>query len=215
MKKLNDKQKAFIEYYLKHGNDTKAYKQAYDTKAQPNTIKVKACNLLKDPLVKKAIEQFNQDEKLIEEKILEIKQEVLEEKKSEFEKLVIDEIELKQKVLQEFARIAFFDIRKIFDKGYILKEVNKLDDDTAAALAAIKVVNSTPPGKDTPPEYTKEIKMWDKNKALIELAKYLGLFQKDNEQQGDTIINNMGTVKISGKELDIQVGEDIETETGQ
>jgi phage terminase small subunit len=92
-------------------------------------------------------------------------------------------------VLKEAARIAFSDIRKLFDENGNLKPVSELDDDIAAAVASIEVTEEFA-GSGESREfvgYTKKIKFWDKNAALEKLFKLLGLFKADNRQKADAI----------------------------
>jgi phage terminase small subunit len=43
------------------------------------------------------------------------------------------------RVLQELARIAFFDPRKLFNHDGSLKDITELDADTAAAIASVEI----------------------------------------------------------------------------
>jgi phage terminase small subunit len=91
----------------------------------------------------------------------------------------------RQRVLDEYAKIAFFDIREIYDVDGGLINVKQIDDKSAGALASIK--SSEEWGED---QYgnkavvgtIKEVKVFDKIRALQDLGKHLGLFEKDNEQ---------------------------------
>ena len=90
-----------------------------------------------------------------------------------------------EKVLKEMARIGFSDLRNIFDDKGALKSIDKLDHDTVAAIASIKVVTNMV-GDEV--QYTKEIRCWDKKGALEALAKHLGLFDADNTQKRPMVI---------------------------
>jgi phage terminase small subunit len=75
-----------------------------------------------------------------------------------------------ENVLKEYARIAFFDIRDIYDEqGRLLNPID-LDDDTAAAIAALDIT-----------EESIKYKIHDKMKALDALAKRLNLFAEHNK----------------------------------
>lgn len=79
------------------------------------------------------------------------------------------------KLVREMARLAFSDPRKLVGEKGKLKALSELDDDTAAAIASIEV-----------DEYGKvKYKLWDKGPAQEKLAKYLGLYEKDNKQRTD------------------------------
>jgi phage terminase small subunit len=81
-----------------------------------------------------------------------------------------------ENVLRELARIGFSDLRNIFDDKGALKSIDKLDHDTVAAIAYIKVVTNMV-GDEV--QYTKEIRCWDKRGALESLAKHLGLPERE------------------------------------
>lgn len=79
------------------------------------------------------------------------------------------------RVLLEYARLAFFDPRKLFDEEGAPKHITDLDEATAAALAGLDVVKEVDPdcGGVT---YTKKYKLANKLGALESLGKHLGLF---------------------------------------
>lgn len=88
-----------------------------------------------------------------------------------------------ERVLREIARIAFFDGRKLTDSDDNPIPLNMLDDDTAAAIAGVKVrrvVDDENGNASTVIEY----KIADKNSSLEKLMKYLGAYEKDNKQKG-------------------------------
>lgn len=74
------------------------------------------------------------------------------------------------KVLEEFAKIAFADPRKCFDHNGNIIPIDQLEDDTAATLS-IYIEKITEDG-----HIYKEIKMIDKLLALNSLARHLGMF---------------------------------------
>jgi len=79
------------------------------------------------------------------------------------------------RVLREYARIAFADIRK-FTTGQEgetdLKTLAELSDDDAAAVVEL---TGTPEGKGV------KVKLHDKKRALDAIARHLGLFTKGQE----------------------------------
>ena len=85
-------------------------------------------------------------------------------------------------VIRETAKLAFFDIRKMFDKDGKPLDISQLDDDTAAALVGLDVQDVT----DNDGNYVgfiKKYKMADKLKALELLGKRFGTWEpKDKEQ---------------------------------
>lgn len=97
------------------------------------------------------------------------------------------------RVIKELERIAFFDIRKLFREDNTLKSITELDDETAAAIAGIEVleqfyfseaVAARQSEDDTSPSPTprkgvgslKKWKVWDKKGALDSLMRHHGLF---------------------------------------
>jgi|LGVF01.2.fsa_nt_gb phage terminase small subunit len=89
------------------------------------------------------------------------------------------------RVLEELAHIAFFDIRNIFD-GSSLKEIDKLDDKTARALSSVKSRIEKLDGENF--AEVVEVKSNDKLKALDMLSKHLGLYERDNTQQSTVVV---------------------------
>lgn len=93
------------------------------------------------------------------------------------------------RVLLEAARLALFDPRKLFNDDGSPKGITELDDDTAAALAGIEVVEQFEgSGKDRVfVGYLKKYRIADKNSALEKLFRHHGLYERDNEQKTDPL----------------------------
>ena len=85
-----------------------------------------------------------------------------------------------ERILNELARIAFFDIRKLYHDDGRLKEPIDLDEDTARAISAVDACATkiTSDDKIRTSERTTKIKASDKKGALDLLAKHLGLFNE-------------------------------------
>jgi phage terminase small subunit len=82
-----------------------------------------------------------------------------------------------ERILQEYARIGFSDVRKTLGANGELKNPQDWDDDTAASIAGVEVVTRTSGyGDDAAVEYVHKIKTWDKKAALDSMAKHLGMF---------------------------------------
>ncbi len=91
----------------------------------------------------------------------------------------------RERVLNELGRIGFNDIRKVFADNGALKRVEDLDDDAAAAVAAIEVVTRRVPGGDSDEvEHVAKIKTWDKRAALVDIAKLQGWMIDKHEHTG-------------------------------
>ena len=93
------------------------------------------------------------------------------------------------RVLLEAARLALFDPRKLFNDDGSPKGINELDDDTAAAVAGIEVVEQFEgSGKDRVcVGRLKKYRIADKNQALEKLFRHHGLYERDNEQKTDPL----------------------------
>lgn len=78
------------------------------------------------------------------------------------------------RILTELAKLAFFDVRTLFNDDGSLKDVRDLDDDAAAAIAGIDVNEiSSDDGKIT---ITKKVKLLDRNSAIEKCMRHLGMF---------------------------------------
>lgn len=168
MAELTDKQKRFCEEYLVDLNATQAAIRAGYSEDSARQI---ASENLSKPDIQDAI--------------------------AEMQKGISDKLDIKkERVLREFARIAFADIRKYYDLNGNLLPPNDLDDDAAAALAAIEVFEEFEMNKGSKKKTgnTKKIKIWNKLQALDSLAKHLGLFEEDNKQKTqDFDLSNLTT----------------------
>ncbi len=154
---LTEKQENFCREYIATGNATAAYRKSYNCdKSKPASVN--------------RLAKANIDNIKIRARIKELQAEVAE-------KLLVSE----ESVLKEYARIGFSDVRQLFDEDGKLKPVHDLDNDTAAAISAVKVVSKNAgPGEV---EYVHEYKMWAKTAALDSLGKNIGFFAKDNKQR--------------------------------
>ena len=87
-----------------------------------------------------------------------------------------------ERVMRELERIAFQDIRPIFDGDGNLKPIHMLDDDTAASIASVDVeVKWSGRGDDAVPVTTKKVRRVDKMAALGLLARHFKIVGDDNE----------------------------------
>lgn len=153
-------QQVFADLYVQSSNGTRSYMRATGVTNEA-TAAVGAVRWLR---------------------IVKIQEYIAARKKEASDRLAITD----EKILKEVSRIAFFDIRKLYDDHGNLKPVHLLDEDTAAALAAIKVVETDDsvmvddgegPGLMT--VHTKEVKAIDKNAALDKLMKHRGLYKPE------------------------------------
>lgn len=161
-KKLTPKQKRFVDEYLIDLNATQA---AIRAGYSPKTANEQGARLLANVSIAQTIQKAMQDR----EQRTEITQD---------------------RVLQEYARLAFYDPRKLFQPDGTPKPIEALDDDTAAALAGLEVREEFEgTGQDRVfTGYTKKYKLANKLGALDSLAKHLGLFEpKEEDSEEETI----------------------------
>ena len=166
-KKLTPKQKAFVSEYLIDLNATQA---AIRAGYSPKTANEQGARLLANVSIAQTIQKAMQDR----EQRTEITQD---------------------RVLQEYARLAFYDPRKLFQPDGTPKPIEALDDDTAAALAGLEVREEFEGAGENRAfvGYTKKYKLANKLGALDSLAKHLGMLdgkgrEPENEMQTGVII---------------------------
>lgn len=153
---LNPQQQRFVQAYLKAG-DGNATAAAIKAGYSKKTAHVQGSRLLKHVEVKQALDGAI--------------------------KKAADKLDLTaERVLQEIARLAFFDIRKLVDNTGKPKPLSELDDDTAAALVGLDVVNFG--NKDSGIGEVLKFKLADKKGALELAAKYLKLLTDKVEVTG-------------------------------
>lgn len=145
---LTDKQLAFCNEYLKDFNATQA---AIRAGYSENGANVQGSNLLSNINI----------------------QAWLSQRQSTIAKKVDLSLE---RVLAEYSKIGFFDIRKAFDEDGKMLPIHELDDDTAGGIAGIEIFEETEgSGEETfKSGETKKIKIADKRSALDSICKVLG-----------------------------------------
>lgn len=94
-----------------------------------------------------------------------------------------------ERVLREMGRIAFADIREFYKEDGSLKSVTELGDDAAAAMAGMDIEElfDFSDRKKTQVGIVKKIKLHAKVTALDQLARHLGMFERDNRQRDSKI----------------------------
>lgn len=110
------------------------------------------------------------------------------------------------RVLQELARIAFFDVRKLYRPDGTMKDPHEMDADTAAAIASIEVKEEFDHGDRVDEEmegqphggalkrrrgglvagYTLKTKVFDKGSALHLAMRHLGMLNDKIAHTGPT-----------------------------
>jgi len=92
----------------------------------------------------------------------------------------------RERITQEKARLAFFDVRKLYHPTGELKKIHELDDDTAAAIEGFEVdIKKGKPGDKDIVTLVAKIKSAKKGPILDQLSKQLGMYAIDNLQKTD------------------------------
>lgn len=105
------------------------------------------------------------------------------------------------RVLEEIAKLAFFDPRKFFNADGSPIPIQDLDDDTAMALSGIDVLEEFEgSGKDRVfVGYTKKFKLSDKKASLELLGRHLKLFTDKIEHSGKLEVESLTDDDIDRK----------------
>ena len=100
-----------------------------------------------------------------------------------------DRTEITQdRVLKEYAKLAFLDPRRFYDDDGQLLQVHELPEDVAAALSSMEVVTERAGELELA---VRKIKFSDKKAALDSIARHLGMFKDKTELTGDFPVLNL------------------------
>lgn len=173
---MTNAQKRFCDEYLVDLNATRAYKVAYPNCKKDETARANSSRLLTNANIQ---EYISKRQKEIEKRT-EVTQDM---------------------VVQELAKIAFFNIKDIYSENGTLKQIKDIDNNTAKAIASVKTlqkagsmkinVNMRGQDEEIPVEHieeqTIEFRINDKVKALELLGKHLGMFNDVNVNMKNAI----------------------------
>jgi phage terminase small subunit len=164
--KLTIKQEKFVQGLFAGLSQREAYKQAFN------------CEKMKEKTIDENASRLANNSKVIAR---------LDELKNELKSRNMITAE---RVMSEYAKLAFFDPRKLFNKDGTPKDITELDDDTAAALAGLDVQDVYEGyGEDRRfIGYTKKYKLSDKRAALDSIAKCLGMFKENVNVNGGLLV---------------------------
>jgi phage terminase small subunit len=166
---LTPKEEAFCLKYVELNDGCAAYRKAYDASAANNNIVARnAKRLLKKPHIVARLE-------------------ALRARVVERHDITLD------RIVTELSRVAFLDVRKIFDSEGNLKKPQDLDDETAAAVAGLEVEELWEGRGDDRERVGSlhKVKLSDKVRALEIFLRYLGQLKdklevtQSREQRGD------------------------------
>ena len=89
-----------------------------------------------------------------------------------------------ERVLREVGRIAFSDIRELFDADGNVLPVKQWPDDFARAVASVEVVKKNVTTGDGKVDDVLKVRLWDKVVKLTNLMKHHGLLMEKVEHTG-------------------------------
>ena len=170
MSELSPKQQRFVEEYLVDLNATQA---AIRAGYAPKSAQMQSSRLLSKAMVQAAIAAGR-------------------------ERLSSRTGITQERVLAEYARLAFVDPRKLYREDGRPVPIPELDDDTAAAVAGVEVSEEFE-GKGEARQfvgYTRKVKLADKKGALDSIARHLGMFTDKVEHSGGVTV---AIVKFGGQ----------------
>ena len=154
---MTDAQKRFCDEYLIDLNATRAYKVAYPNCKKDDTARANSSRLLTKANI----------------------QEYISKKQKEIEKRT----EVTQdRVINELAKIAFLDIRKLYTENGQLKNIADMDDDIAGAISSLETLEEYDGYGNNREKIgdTQKVKLLDKTRALELIGKHLGMFKETN-----------------------------------
>jgi phage terminase small subunit len=153
-------------YFENGGNKSEAFRTCHKTAAgwKESTVWARASKVFAQEHIKKYVAELHHRARVVAAEKFDITAE---------------------KVLNEIAKIAFADIRRLFDGNRILLP-GEIPDDIAAAISSIEVVTSSPPGDTGFVEYTHKFKLSSKLQALGFLAEYLNVGKAAGNKQAET-----------------------------
>jgi phage terminase small subunit len=158
---LNKRQKAFVEQFIRLGNATTAAIAAGYSKKGAD---VAGARLLGNAGVRAEVDR--------RKVVIEAKMELTTDR-----------------TLREVARLSYSDNRKLYNEDGLLKLPHEWDDDSAATVAGVEILEEFDgTGRDRRLiGYTKKLKVWDKNAALEKAMKFHGLYERDNDQAANAV----------------------------
>jgi phage terminase small subunit len=90
-----------------------------------------------------------------------------------------------ESVLRELMAIGFSDVRQLHNADGSLKSLTELDELTAKAIAGVEIEEAAPVKEGaTPRPRVRKMRLWDKAKALGDLARFSGLEKTDPSAGG-------------------------------
>lgn len=165
------RRKVFVERYLVNGNN--AAEAARHAGYSVATAAAKGHTLINDPKIKEMLGTRN-------------------------EKVLHDAQLTTERWAREMACIGHFDPGELYDAAGNLIPIHQLPEHVRRAIASVEVDSSLSVNPDKADgttrvirDNTTKIKLWDKNAALANIGKHLGMFEQDNRQRTNAIQVNV------------------------
>lgn len=162
---LTDKQENYCQAYVVCGNQSAAYRIAFEADAMNvNTVAVEACRLHSDPNVTLRIKEIQKEA-------------------YERNKVTIDEI------IQSLAGMVRFDIADLYDEDGKLLPLRQMPVEARQMISQLDSdeLYVTIDGQREVIGYSKKVRTYNKLDAVEKLMKHLGGYEKDNLQSKNTI----------------------------
>jgi len=168
---ITTQQRNAVLHYIENGSKSKAYEAFYSTNFKKrSTLHSKANAMFKVPKVKAFLDKMLDEQK-------------------ERHHVTVD------RIIQEYEKLAFSDVRKIFgDDGQVL-DVRDLPDDIAGAVSSVKFnVTKNDDGDDV---CVVEYKISDKRAALQDLGKHFKMFSEDINLKAEVTTEDVSDLELA------------------
>ena len=169
---LTHNKQIFSDEWLKERNGTKAYKVAFPGTKNDNVAAVQAHALLREPKIAKYVAK----------KVKELS--------------TIAQIDTEW-VLERYKLLSDYNVYDFFDDSGNLRPLSTIPKKKLYAVCGIKVAKKIITQKDletVEKTIIQEFKLPDKRAVLDSLGKYLGMFEKDNDQKRQPLQINVMVV---------------------
>lgn len=169
---LTEKQEKYCQAYLICGNQSAAYRIAFDAEdSNVNTVAVEACRLHANPNVTLRIDELRKEA-------------------YERNKMTVDE------VLHGMAEMARFDIADLYDENGVLLPLHKMPKTARQMIEGIDVdeLYVTIDGKREIVGQTKKVRLARRSDAIERFMKHFGQYKENNQQKQpvNNIVINLG-----------------------
>ena len=88
------------------------------------------------------------------------------------------------RVLEEMRRLAFSDVRDLFDAQGNLRPIHTLTPEQSACIAGLEVIIKNAKAGDGQTDTVHKVKVWDKPKVLDMLGKHFGILTEQVQHTG-------------------------------